>query len=163
MIKRRAMLIIALAIFGALFWKIAQDAADHLGTIQMQPAPVAQKPTALPAEKANLIRVDAPLPESALSASPITITGVARGNWFFEATAPVEVVNWDGLIIGEGYIKVNDGSDWMTTDYVPFTGTISYDSTQLGPYKYGWIILKKSNASGELRFDDSLEYKVLFP
>jgi hypothetical protein len=91
------------------------------------------------------------------------IKGKVRGNWLFEATAPVVVVNWDGLIIGEGYIKTDEGYDWMTTDFVPFTGSISYDKTKLGTYNYGSIILKKNNASGEPQFDDSLEFKILFP
>ena len=46
------------------------------------------------------------------------IEGQAPGNWFFEATAPVLVADWDGLIIGESYISA-DG-EWMTTDLVPF-------------------------------------------
>jgi hypothetical protein len=51
----------------------------------------------------------------------------------------------------------------MTTEFMPFTGTIAYDKTKLGAYKYGSIILKKNNASGEPQFDDSLEFKILFP
>ncbi len=132
-------------------------------------APVVAPPTvgagvdAAPAEKPGIITVNSPLPNSTITTSPFVIKGKAKGNWFFEASAPVSVVNWDGLIIGQGYIKVDDGFDWMTTDMVPFTGTISYDSSQLGAYKYGWIILKKDNPSGEPQFDDSLEFKILFP
>jgi hypothetical protein len=120
-------------------------------------------PEVLPAQKDDLIIVSSPLPESTVGASPVVVKGRARGNWFFEASAPVNIVNWDGLIIGEGYMTVDDGYDWMTTEYVPFTGTISYDATQLGPYKYGWIILKKDNPSGEPQFDNALEFKIFFP
>jgi Immunoglobulin-like domain of bacterial spore germination len=117
----------------------------------------------LPAQKEGKIVVSSPLPNSTLSVSPVIIKGKAVGNWFFEASAPVDIVNWDGLIIGQGFVKVDAGYDWMTTVMVPFTGTISYDASQLGPYKYGWIIMKKDNPSGGSQFDDSLEFKILFP
>lgn len=112
------------------------------------------------ASKENLIMIDSPYINQKIS-SPIIVKGRARGNWFFEASAPVNIVNWDGLIIGEGYMMVDEGYDWMTTEYVPFTGTISYDASQLGAYDYGWIIFKKDNPSGESRFDDALEMRVI--
>jgi hypothetical protein len=158
--KRRYLVIFVLIIFALIFWGLTRGISR---------APVLENsndslaPEVLPAQKEGKILVSSPLPESTLSNSPITIKGKAVGNWFFEASAPVEIVNWDGLIIGQGYVTVDEGYDWMTTDMVPFTGTISYDATQLGPYKYGWIIMKKDNPSGEPQFDDSLEFKILFP
>ena len=145
-------------VFGLLFWVLARALPTSAPSVSA-PTPVDHAP----AQKEGTILVTSPLPESVVSASPVVIKGKAKGNWFFEATAPVSIVNWDGLIIGEGYIKVDDGYDWMTTDMVPFTGTITYDATQLGAYTYGWIILKKDNPSGEAQFDDSLEFKIVFP
>lgn len=158
--KRRFMILILVIAFGFMFWAITRDYN-----------PVVQKPaeqnpvvlTPVKAEKAGIIVVDSPTVDSTVTASPLVIKGKAKGSWFFEATAPVSIVNWDGLIIGEGYIKVDEGYDWMTTEMVPFTGTISYDASQLGAYKYGWIIMKKDNPSGEPQFDDSLEFKIFFP
>lgn len=158
--KRRYVLLILLVIFGTLFWAIARDSTKYIPKKNTSSGPI-EVPAQQPAQKGDMIVVGSPLPEATVS-SPIVIKGRARGNWFFEATAPVEIVNWDGLIIGQGYIKVDDGYDWMTTEYVPFTGTVSYDNTQLGAYSHGWIILKKANASGEPQFDDALEFKVLF-
>ena len=94
--------------------------------------------------------------------SPLIIKGKAVGNWFFEATAPVEIVNYNGDIIGNGYIQVDEGYDWMTTEMVPFTGTIAFNFDNFGMYKNGKIILKKSNPSGEVKFDDSLEININF-
>lgn len=88
--------------------------------------------------------------------SPITITGQAVGPWFFEATAPVSVVNWDGLIIGEGYIEAQ--GTWMTENFVPFTGTLNY--TYSGTNPDGWIIINNANASGEPQFDKAIEIPV---
>lgn len=103
------------------------------------------------------IFVDTPK-EGSIISSPLTIKGRAPGNWFFEASAPVVITNWDGLIIGESYITAK--GDWMTTDYVPFEGTIEFTNTEYGDY--GFLILKKDNPSGEPQFDDAVEYKIMF-
>jgi hypothetical protein len=84
-----------------------------------------------------------PLEDSVVS-SPIKITGKAPGNWFFEASAPVTITNWDGLIIGESFITAQ--GEWMTTDYVPFEGTLEFTNTEYGDY--GFLILRKDNPSG---------------
>lgn len=154
------MVLILVIAFGFMFWAITRDYKPVVvKPVEQYPAPAAL----LAAQKEGIIVVDSPLIESTVSASPVTIKGRAKGNWFFEASAPVNIVNWDGLIIGQGYVTVDQGYDWMTTDMVPFTGTITYDATQLGAYKYGWIIMKKDNPSGEPQFDDSLEFKIFFP
>ena len=112
-----------------------------------------------PAPTDNLIIIDAPRANEEVS-SPITISGKARGNWFFEASFPITVVNWDGLIIGEG-IATADG-DWMTTEFVPFTAHVSYTLATGTPYNRGALILKKDNPSGLPEHDDSREIPILF-
>ena len=114
-------------------------------------------------KKADLIRVSNPAGMSTIS-SPLSLSGQARGNWFFEASAPVTLVNWDGLIIAEGFVTAT--GDWMTTEFVPFTGTLNFTS----PYKVGnqdfmkrgTLIFKKDNPSGLPENDDALEIPVLF-
>jgi|GEM_PF-1827273 len=105
----------------------------------------------------GIIVIDEPVTEAAVD-SPIVVSGQARGYWFFEATAPVTVTNWDGLIIGEGYITA-DG-DWMTEDFVPFTGDIAY--TQLvSPYSAtGTIIFHRANPSALPENDAAIEVTV---
>jgi Immunoglobulin-like domain of bacterial spore germination len=113
--------------------------------------------------KADMIKVMSPLPMSTVT-SPFVFSGEARGNWFFEASAPVTLVNWDGLIIAEGFVTA-DG-EWMTTDFVPFSGTLEFES----PYKEGdpdfmkrgALIFKKDNPSGLPEKDDALEFTVWF-
>jgi len=113
--------------------------------------------------KADLIKVTSPLPMGVVG-SPLILKGEARGNWFFEASAPVSLVNWDGLIIAEGIITA-DG-EWMTTDFVPFTGELTFTP----PYKEGdpdfmkrgALIFKKDNPSGLPENDDALEFTVWF-
>jgi hypothetical protein len=114
-------------------------------------------------KKADLIKVTSPAAMGVVT-SPLSLKGQARGNWYFEASAPVSLVNWDGLIIAEGIITA-DG-EWMTTEFVPFTGSLEFTS----PYKAGdpdfmkrgAIIFKKDNPSGLPENDDALEIPVLF-
>jgi hypothetical protein len=155
--KKRYWVIIVLAIFGLVIWGLSgiSDTQVVAPTDDKKDEPIIEK-----ASKENIIYIDSPYINQKVS-SPVTVKGKARGNWFFEASAPVDIVNWDGLIIGEGYMTVDEGYNWMTTDLVPFTGTIKYDASQLGAYDYGWVIFKKDNPSGESKFDDSLEMRVL--
>ncbi len=105
----------------------------------------------------NLIRVSTPQPNEQIQ-SPLAISGEARGNWFFEATFPVVLTNWDGLIIAESYATAK--GEWMTTDFVPFTATLNFQKPIYG--ERGYLILKKDNPSGLPEHDDALEVPVRF-
>ena len=111
-------------------------------------------------EKMNLIRLTSPRPNQTVK-SPIIITGEARGNWFFEASFPVSITNWDGLIIGEGIATAQ--GDWMTEDFVPFTATLNFNSTSTATVysRKATLILKKDNPSGLPEHDDALEIPVV--
>jgi len=90
--------------------------------------------------------------------SPLKLTGEAKGSWFFEASFPVFLVNWDGLIIAQGVAQAK--SDWMTTDFVPFEVNLEFIKPD---YKNnGAIILKKDNPSGLPQNDASCELPILF-
>lgn len=114
-------------------------------------------------EKADLIRVNSPEPLSVIT-SPLKMKGVATGPWFFEASAPVSLVNWDGLIIAEGYVTAE--GEWMIMNFVDFSGELEFKS----PYKVGdpdfmkrgTIIFRKDNPSGLPENDDALEIPILF-
>lgn len=114
-------------------------------------------------EMADLITVASPAPEEVI-ASPLAISGEARGYWYFEASFPIVLTNWDGLVIAEGFATA-DG-DWMTEDFVPYTASIDF----VNPYtvgdpdfmKNGTLILKKDNPSGMPENDDALEIPISF-
>lgn len=116
--------------------------------------------TPSPTGKENLIRVMSPSPGSRVT-SPLTITGEARGTWFFEASFPVYVTDWDGLIIGEGIATAK--GEWMTEEFVPFTAVITFDTSKIrGNYsERGTLVLKKDNPSGLPEHDDALEIPIL--
>jgi len=107
--------------------------------------------------KDDLIIVDMPIANSQIS-SPLTFSGRARGNWFFEASFPVSLVNWDGLIIAEGIATAQ--GDWMTEDYVPFSGTLTFDKPSYGDR--GAIIFQKDNPSGLSQYDNALEISIRY-
>lgn len=110
------------------------------------------------AETHPLIRVDSPERGTEVS-SPITLRGEARGYWFFEATAPVVVVDWDGRILGEGYITADE--EWMTEDFVPFSGELEF-TQETEPYSAsGTVIFQRSNPSDLPENDDAFEIPVI--
>lgn len=110
-----------------------------------------------PNDKSNLIRVSNPKPNQEIT-SPLVITGEARGTWYFEASFPIVLVDWDGLIIAEGHAEAQ--SNWMTQDFVPFQATLTFKAPT---YKnYGALILRKDNPSGLPEHDNALEIPVLF-
>lgn len=113
--------------------------------------------------KSDMIVLSAPVPVGVVN-SPLKISGQARGGWYFEASFPVVLVDWDGLIIAEA-VATADG-EWMTSDFVPFTASIEFENPyQAGEpdfMKRGTIILKKDNPSGLPENDDALEIPVRF-
>ncbi len=106
---------------------------------------------------ASPVIVSSPVPEEYI-ANPLTITGQARGYWFFEASFPVFLTDWDGLIIAQGIATA--GSDWMTEDYVPFHAELNFSKPAYR--ERGTLILKKDNPSGLPEHDAAVEIPVRF-
>jgi hypothetical protein len=110
----------------------------------------------------DLMVIDSPLPGSTIT-SPLTVRGKARGNWFFEASFPVVLTDWDGRIIAETYAQAK--GEWMTTDFVEFESTVTF-TKPMGPGtdqpNRGFLILKKDNPSGLPEHDDAREMMVFF-
>lgn len=125
--------------------------------------PVADDVSEFIASKADMIVVDNP-PAGSYIASPLRITGEARGMWFFEASFTVMLVDWDGRIIAEHYVTADE--DWMSEDFVPFSGELEFTSPyQAGDsdfMKRGTLILQKANPSGLPENADALEIPVYF-
>ncbi|MCR4283954.1 MAG: Gmad2 immunoglobulin-like domain-containing protein [Parcubacteria group bacterium] len=113
------------------------------------------------AEKEGIIRVTTPLPEQVIT-SPLIVEGEARGYWFFEATFPLVLTDWDGRIIAQSYATALD--EWMTEDFVPFRGVLEFEEPEfIGEFSNrGALILKKDNPSGLPEHDDALEMTIYF-
>lgn len=85
------------------------------------------------------------------------VSGEARGTWYFEASFPIEVRDASGALLYQGPVSA-DG-EWMTTEFVPFSQTITVPGEYAGP---ATLILKKDNPSGEPDKDASVSIPVVF-
>lgn len=152
------LLFLAMLIFvGFLFFKKEQMSTTSVTT-------ATPTPTAIPTPAANykdMIEIFSPLPDTAVS-SPLIIKGRARGMWFFEASFPVFLTDWDGRIIAQGIATAKE--DWMTEEYVPFEAMLEFESPApvVGVVNRGALILKKDNPSGLPEHDDAFELQVFF-
>jgi len=89
--------------------------------------------------------------------NPFVITGSARGYWFFEASFPIELVDINGNILTTAIAQA-DG-EWMTTDFVKFSATLSY--VKPTSTKQALIVLSKDNPSGDPDKDQSIFIPVV--
>jgi hypothetical protein len=103
------------------------------------------------------IEVTTPLQNTHI-ASPLTVSGKARGTWYFEASFPIELQKNNGTMIATTTGKAQ--GNWMTEDWVPFTATITFPAQPAG--SLGKLILKKDNPSGEPQNDMSIVVPVEF-
>ena len=89
------------------------------------------------------IRVFAPTPGMVIT-SPLAIRGEARGSWFFEANAPATLTDANGTVIMS--VGLQADADWMTSDFVPFSGQLTFTSPGYG--QQGYLIIANDNPSG---------------
>jgi hypothetical protein len=106
---------------------------------------------------ASLIQVTSPAPNQTV-ASPLTVTGRARGPWYFEASFPVKLLDSNNNVLAQGIAEAQ--GDWMTTDFVPFSATLTGFTPPVGTT--GTLVLEKSNASGDPQYDASISVPVNF-
>lgn len=102
------------------------------------------------------IQVSQPLAQSRVT-SPLTVSGTARGTWFFEASFPVSLLDANGNVLAQAPAQAQ--GDWMTTDMVPFTVTLTFTPPASGQ---GMLVLKKDNPSGLPQNDASVQVPVTF-
>lgn len=105
----------------------------------------------------DLISVTVPIKNQSIT-SPLAIAGSARGTWYFEASAPVELRDAGGTVIAQSHIEAQ--SDWMTTDFVPFAATLTFPAQPAG--STGTLVLKNDNPSGDPAKQQELDIAVTF-
>ena len=103
-----------------------------------------------------VIQVDAPM-QGATIASPLIVRGKAPGQWFFEASFPVTLLDGNGNVLVATHVDAK--SDWMTADLVPFEATLTF---ALPTTVMGTLVLKKDNPSGLPEHAGSVSIPVLF-
>jgi hypothetical protein len=107
-------------------------------------------------EKADRITVSKPKPNAAV-ASPLTVSGQARGTWFFEGEFRVRLLDANSKEIVAGNATAQ--GEWMTTEFVPFTVKLEFDKPSTAK---GTLVLHKANPSGLAENDDELRVPVKF-
>lgn len=94
--------------------------------------------------------------EKEIVSSPLKIAGSAMGNWFFEASFPILIIDEEGREMGRGVAQAMD--NWMTEEFVAFEAEINFVCTDEN--QNGFLIFKKSNPSGLLENDQEKKMEV---
>jgi hypothetical protein len=150
-------LIIALILWVIWFFWSERVHAPVISGIPTQDSELKGKLSAdMAADPAQMVELTSPLPSQFVT--PITLTGRARGPWYFEASFPVELRDSSNTLIVTAVAQAQ--SDWMTENWVPFTVTLSFPAQPIG--STGTLVLKKDNPSGEPLNDASLVIPVQF-
>ena len=85
----------------------------------------------------------------------ITISGQARGYWYFEGSFPAELYDEKGTLLYTAPIQSQE--PWMTEDFVRFEEDFVYK----GPAGNGSLVLKRENVSGLPEHDMQIEVPVV--
>lgn len=104
----------------------------------------------------EMIQVASPKINGIVS-SPLEVTGKARGNWFFEASFPVKLLDANNNVLTVAIAQAQ--SDWMTENFVPFKAVVEFNrpTTQTGT-----LVFQKDNPSGLPEHDDEIRIPVKF-
>ncbi len=97
------------------------------------------------------------LKAGALAASPLVVSGEARGSWYFEASFPVQLLDANGVVLARAPAQAK--GDWMTDTFVPFAVTLIFPTPTTAT---GILVLKKDNPSGLPQNDASVSIPVDF-
>jgi len=105
----------------------------------------------------EMIEITAPLPNTTLT-NPMTLTGRARGPWYFEASFPIELRDANNVLVTTVVAQAQD--EWMTEDFVPFTATLTFPAQPAG--SQGMLTFKNDNPSGEPENSMTFDVPVTF-
>ena len=135
---------LTVALIGPNSEVVRQDGKIFICPKIMAPEPESEEPeTPNPTQTyKDLLKVSSPL-SNQTTTSPIAITGEARGNWYFEASFVIKLIDEKGTEIGQTIATAE--SDWMTTEFVPFKAQLTITQNYIGP---ATLIFIKENPSG---------------
>ena len=99
------------------------------------------------------VKVNLPRPNGTVL-EEFSVTGEARGTWYFEASFPIQVRDPNNNVVGTGIAQAE--GDWMTEEFVPFSAPVTIENYS-GP---AMLVLIKDNPSGLPEHDDSVEFPI---
>ena len=91
-------------------------------------------PSSSPSRAEFEVIVSSPVSDSIIK-SPLSVSGMAKGTWFFEGNIPVSLEFEDGTVIAQ--VGAMAESEWMTEDFVPFSTEISFTTTESRGFQIG--------------------------
>jgi hypothetical protein len=94
-----------------------------------------------------------------LVTSPMHVKGKVRGFWMFEGNLPMTLKDSNGKILYLKGYQVPEGTEWMTSNYVPFETDIVFSTPETS---YGVFIISKDNPSDRRDLDASFAVPVKF-
>ena len=155
-------LVVAVVAFAAGVWYTREyrpSPVPEIPATTMQDTNPTTTPSVLKATYTNAstdtIVVTAPLPGAKVGHT-FSVTGKARGGWYFEASFPLNVLASDDSLLKE--MPVQADGNWMTADFVPFEGTVTLPATYHGA---ATLVLKKDNPSGLPENEASISIPII--
>ena len=145
-------LILILVVVGIGAWFLNKSSLSNTPT----PTPGLVDTEPKPVSKDDLITVYSPLSNASI-ASPLTVTGQARGTWYFEAQFPVILYDANGVMLAQ--VPATAQGEWMTENYVPFVATLSFARPTTPT---GTLVLQKDNPSGLPQHDNEIRIPIVF-
>jgi hypothetical protein len=149
-------------VIGVLGWIIMEEPATiqtptvATSTPAPAPSPATATPEPILTEPLSArVSITQPVSGAEVGGS-FTVSGKAPGNWYFEASFPIQVRDGEGNVIARTHATAQ--SDWMTTELVAFTATVHIDGGYKGPAD---LILLRDNPSGLPEHDDSTTIPII--
>lgn len=89
--------------------------------------------------------------------SPLSIKGKAVGNWFFEASFPIKLLDGNGVLLAATAAQAQ--SDWLTENFVNFKTNLEFPLPTTGE---GVLVFRKDNPSGLPEQDEEWRLPIKF-
>jgi len=115
------------------------------------------KPQYMNASLSDIV-ISYPLPGATIPEGVLKVSGKARGPWYFEANAGIEIQDSNRNVLKKSYVMAI--GEWMTTEFVPFQGEIAF--TIPSGVTEGFIVFKNDNPSGDAIRDKEVRIPVVF-
>jgi len=150
--KNKLLLFLAVLIImgaGVYFFTKKSAVAPSVNNGNEKP-PVTQQPYK------ELIQVGSPLAGETVG-SPLIVSGIAKGSWYFEASFPVRLLDAAGKELA--VVPAQAQGNWMTENFVPFIAILNFE---LDDVKEGKLVLANDNPSGLPENDKFIEIPVKF-
>lgn len=150
-------IVVLLVGFGLYYFTMGKGNPSQVyNTPSTYTTPATSTTTVPTSTSTEMVRVSEPL-DNALVKSPVVVKGTARGNWYFEASFPIKVLDGNGKVLGTAPAQAQ--GDWMTTNFVPFSLSLPFASSTTAT---GTIVLQKDNPSGLPANDAEIRIPVRF-